>query len=531
MQNAVKQAGEKLDAIAGKKGRTSIACIGSYRNTLETQAVLKLLAGEKGWRQPVFSTDPEMDKKLKTAVSRLNPEISASLKDIEKADFILVIGADPVNEAPMLALSMRQAQRAGAEIAVIDPRPVFLPFEFKHLAVKPDNMESCLGVLIKETVDQEIAESLGKDFLKLYNSIVCNSYENNKEIFLLAKKLQKSQHPVIICGTDIVPVSIPDIAADTAFFLKALNRKSGLFYIMPGPSAMSAGLLSDQDFDFENLVSEIENGNISALIAAENDFFPNINPARLKTVLEKLELLIIIDYLDTKTAQAAHIFIPAQTIYESGGIFINQQGWIQQAEKAYTGGLSIEQTGRGDHPPREFRNDIPGTDSISTWKALAEIGQISFDENRLAQIHPAFSSIDKNLLEQGTSINFENTDTGFKHQWQNQQAYDNSYMELIIVQQTFGTEILSSYSPCLQELESAPYFMINKTNAHELNLEQNDFLEIDIDDNINIKLPVKIFENMAQDIIILPGYRKILHETAGINKKMILKTKIRKRVS
>ena len=35
----------------------------------------------------------------------------------------MVAGADPVNEAPMLALALRQAQRRGAKVAVLDPRP------------------------------------------------------------------------------------------------------------------------------------------------------------------------------------------------------------------------------------------------------------------------------------------------------------------------------------------------------------------------------------------------------------------------
>jgi NADH-quinone oxidoreductase subunit G len=60
-----------------------------------------------------------------------------SLREIESADFIAVLGADPVNEAPMLALAMRQAQRKGATVAVFDPRPIFLPFEFKHLPLRP----------------------------------------------------------------------------------------------------------------------------------------------------------------------------------------------------------------------------------------------------------------------------------------------------------------------------------------------------------------------------------------------------------
>ena len=50
-----------------------------------------------------------MAHKVKKAVSRLDGRLAISMREIEGADFILVVGADPVNEAPMLALAMRQA--------------------------------------------------------------------------------------------------------------------------------------------------------------------------------------------------------------------------------------------------------------------------------------------------------------------------------------------------------------------------------------------------------------------------------------
>ena len=96
-----------------------------------------------GWNEPNYFETPAIAHKVKRAVSRLDERLAVSMREMEKADFILVVGADPVNEAPMLALAMRQAFRNGATIVVIDPRPVFLPFEFEHLPVAPDD----LGIL------------------------------------------------------------------------------------------------------------------------------------------------------------------------------------------------------------------------------------------------------------------------------------------------------------------------------------------------------------------------------------------------
>ncbi|MDM8537742.1 molybdopterin-dependent oxidoreductase, partial [Desulfobacterales bacterium HSG17] len=358
-----------------------------------------------------------------------------------------------------------------------------------------------------------------KDFLELYNSIICNSFENNDSISSLAKDLQKSQNPVIICGTDIVPVSVPEIAADIAVFLKILNRKPGLFYLMPGPNALGSGLLSNEDSDFETLVSEIENGKIRALITTENNLFSNIaDHENLNRILEKLELFVVLDYINTQTIDSAHIFIPTQTVYESGGNFINNQGQMQQAKKAFSGGLPIEQTSMGDHPPREFRHDIPGTDFIRACDALSQLAQISLDDDLLSQTHFSFSNIEKNETKR------------FNHKWENKNINDKNFMELIIVDQTFGTEILSSCSPCLQELETDPYLFMHKNDAAKLDINQGETIKIELDDNINFKISIKILDNMAEGVMILPKYRKLAYQLFGKNRKKILKSKICKLV-
>ena len=58
----------------------------------------------------------------------------------------------------MLALALRQAYRRGGTVAVIDPRPVSLPFEFEHLPVPPGGIDLCLNLLSKSALSQQAAE-------------------------------------------------------------------------------------------------------------------------------------------------------------------------------------------------------------------------------------------------------------------------------------------------------------------------------------------------------------------------------------
>ena len=64
---------------------------------------------------------------------------------------------------------------------------------------------------------------------------------------VLAEALQKSQKPVVVCGTDIVRETTPALAADIALLLKAAGKEAGLFYLLPGANAFGAALISAPD--------------------------------------------------------------------------------------------------------------------------------------------------------------------------------------------------------------------------------------------------------------------------------------------
>ena len=260
----------------------------------------------------------------------MDTRLAVSMTEIEKADFILTVGADPLNEAPMLAMAMRQAYRNGVTVVVIDPRPIFLPFEFDHLTVPPPEIDLCMNMLIKGAVDRTAAENLGPEALRYYEAIPKESPFDpliKDRLTGLAEKLQRSQRPVIICGTDIVEETTPDAAANNALFLKATKEKAGLFYLMPGANAFGAALLSSGNASLTQTIEAIENGLIKALILVESDpfsFFPDRQ--RLEQAIDKLDLFLVLDYVNSRSAQLAHIFFPTSPLFETKATFANQEG-------------------------------------------------------------------------------------------------------------------------------------------------------------------------------------------------------------
>jgi len=539
---------EKLHEIEKNSGSGAIAALSSLRSSLETHVMLARLCRIKGWRNPAYFIDRSQVQNVKTAISRLEPQLRVSLRDIERSDFILVVGADPINEAPMLALAMRQAQRNGATIVVIDPRPVSLPFPFLYLPVAPMALSAYLGSLIKTVANRGTADKMGDGARKFYDRIPEGKKLAEAQRPLsseMLQNLQQSRRPIIVCGTDIISETVLGLSADFALLLQAAEKQAGLFYLMPGANAFAAGILSGQKDSFLQIIEQIEDGSIRALILVEADpFWWFDDRPRLERALDKLDLLVVLDYLDSQAAPRANIFIPTATFYESGGMFINQEGRVQAAPRALLGGIPISQTGGGDHPPRLYDVGIAGFDPKAAWLTLAEHANGTAQEDEkvvqqdlwrwISDLVPELatvSSIDEIPQDGVVCSSCASIDSRFSIDWSaasNQHHDSGDDFDLIEVDWTFGTEELSSLSPCLRELERIPCLAMHTGQAESLGLTDGDLVEISTESG-GLETELCTADNMAPGILVLPRHRKLAWQIFTPGKVRIRKDQIRKK--
>ena len=151
-----------------------------------------------------------------------------------------------------------------------------------------------------------------------------------------------SRSVVIVCGTDLVTAWEVARAAELARTLRQADINTALFYTLDGANAFAAGIVDAPVNSVEVVIDRIEAGEIRALVAAESDiWFRYPDRARLQAALERLDLLIVLDYLASPLNETAQIFIPVRTIYETGGHWINQEGRLQAAEAVLRGGEQI----------------------------------------------------------------------------------------------------------------------------------------------------------------------------------------------
>jgi NADH-quinone oxidoreductase subunit G len=530
LDKAIQTAAQKIFQISQNSGTKAIACLGSARTSLENQAMLMRFCKAQEWNEPIYFETPTIAKKVKRAVARLDEPLAVSMREMEKADFILAVGADPVNEAPMLALAMRQAFRNEATVVMIDPRPVFLPLGFEHLPIAPDDLESCLIALIKGAVDRSAAEKMGEEALRFYDAAPAEYPDATikNRMTELTQKLRQSRYPIIVCGTAIVRETTPDVAADSALLLHAARGRAGLFYLMPEANSFGAALLSSQESSPMDVIESVEKGSVKALVLVESDPFQSFpDDERLKQAIAKLDLFLVMDYLPSPAARLAHIFFPTRTLFEMETSFINQEGRVQFATSAYRGGIPISQISAGGHPPRVFKHDIPGGEPEPAWEIVAKLANAVPSPSRemfalhsrrdlwswIRREYPVFANVQiADELPDSVRVNLG--------QWRNkpfssggqirsgEDIQEDSRLELLMVDWTFGTEELSTYSKFIQQVEKEPCLFMNLKDASRIGLKDKERVTLSLDSG-RLEVELRIVENMAPGVIIMPQHRQL----------------------
>ncbi len=522
-QKAMETSARTLRKIIGESGPSSIASLASSRTSLENQAMLVLLCRWMGWRDPGSFATRDMASKVARAVSTLDTRTAVSLREIERADFILLLGADPVNEAPMLALALRQASRQKGRVVALDPRPVFLPFDFDHLPVSPADMETFFGALVKRTADPSSLAAWGPKVAQFLDSLPGEYPEGafKDRLAGLEGKLKESQRPVIVCGMDLLPPSFFDRAGALAMILRGAKGPAGFFYLMPGANSLGAALLVPDSTSFEQIVEEVEGGGIRALLIVESDpFWTFPDQQRLQRALAKLEFLLVLDYLPSRTGEMAHVFLPTASLFETESSFVNQEGRLQAARPFYSGGSPVMRVSGGSHPPRAFQAEIPGGEPRPAWQILAELVRStggrafgSFEPTLqglwelMGKEFPPLAGVQPFASPEGVRLLRERTGRDFP--WPVGLAgppLAEGNLSLFCVEWTFGTEELSCYSRFAQQGEKSPCLFLQAGDAARLGLGDKDRVRIELESG---SLEVEIFsaENMAPGVMILPRHR------------------------
>ena len=521
---ALETAATRLREVIARHGPGAVAAVVSPRSSLETVGMVRRVRRDLGW--PVFfGLDADRARTVRAAVGRLDAGLTASLADLERADFILTVGADPLAEAPMAALALRRAVVNGATLAVIDPRPVNLPVPERshHLLVSPAGMAPCLGALVKAGLRADAGDLPAGGLAELYRTLPddCGAPD---AIAALSPILAEARRVAVVCGTDLTTPGhgLVSLAADLARLFAAVRPWAGVSYLMPGPNAWGAVRALGPDMgDLDALAAGIAAGEIKAVVAAEADlFFPMADPTVPAAAADRLDLLVALDCLPTGTVRRAGVFFPTQTVFEAGGTYAGAEGRLGVASSIFAGGTPVRQMADGGHPFRIYETGgIPGSaprpahrilarlgDAVSTTGWMAPAAPTALVRECFPDIHLSEPSLD------GRRVLPEHPPAGGLAPYAEPEAGpdDGETLTLIFLDETFGTEELSCRSEILRMVSppEAVAMVINPADAERAGLTDGGRVRLRLVGG-SLDLGVRVSASVRPGVLVVPRHEGI----------------------
>jgi len=472
---AVEGLRQRIGEIVQKHGSAAVALVGSGRASLESNLLLKQWSEELNCLPPVFELHPRRSRAIRQAVGALSPQL-ASLRQVRMSDLIVVFGADPLAEAPMLALALRQAVRDGGRVVVLDPRPVELPCDFEH---HPLTQEQILCLLA------------GHCDTGLFNDLL--------------QDLIDAQRPVLVGGGDLLGGVGFQLLGQLTESCDNDERYCLVHPVLPQVNSFGGGLLEASEQP--DLLERLESGRIKALVCLESDpCSEHPEAGRMQLAISRLDYLAVMDYLPTHATKRADLLLPTTTPVEGDGIFINNEGRMQAFGRVLQPGVSLAVTGEGNHPPREFFVETPGSHPRPAWQLLQ---QLLGDNRPLYDLRLAAEKNEPRL--QGLSL-LQPGDEGRRVAPYEHQPVEESTVEiwsqdgdlrLLPVQSRYGSDLASSLSGKLSPRMTGPQLLIHPEEAEKRQLQEGDTVLLKTAQG-SFRLPLVCSERMVKGRVIVP---------------------------
>jgi formate dehydrogenase alpha subunit len=424
---------DRLNTIKNENGPQSIAFIGSSKCTNEENYLFQKIArtlfetnnvdnGGFFYGQPVFHhLDERTDKG-----TRVNP-----LSGLEKAQSIIVLGADPNHSVPVVSYYLKRAAVNGTPLIVVDPRKTELvKYSSQWLQIRPRTdleLMNALAALIhkQNRYDSEFIDrytegfsiyryglstfdldracrmtGLGRDSL----NAVADLLHGKKIAFVVGNGVlqQKYGRYVLdaILNLSMLTGSLGSEAAAIYMMAKENNQVGAMDMgaapdLLPGRHAISdtairktwerawdVKLSPDKGLTMPRMIEEAEKGNLKALyIMGENPLRSLPQSGRIQKAFENLDFMVVQDILYTSTAKMADVVLPGAAFSEKEGSFTNLEGRIQSFARAA-------------RPPGEAKSDWEILNllavKISKAKGYDAIAKL---KNEIRRLVPAYANL------------------------------------------------------------------------------------------------------------------------------------------
>jgi formate dehydrogenase major subunit len=315
-----------------------------------------------------------------------------TFKSVEKADVIIVMGANPTDAHPVFASRLKKRLRQGAQLIVIDPRRIDLVDSphikaAHHLALKPGTNVAIMTALAHVVVTEGlVAEAFVQERcdLKSFNEwrAFVAKPENSPEAFeavtgvpaeqvrAAARLFAQGPQSAIYYGLGVTEhaqgstavIAICNLAMACGMFgregvgvnpLRGQNNVQGSCdmgsfpHELPGyrhisndevrtsfDRAWGVTLNPEPGLRIPNMFDAAIAGSFKGLYCVGEDIVQSDpNTQHVAAALEAMECVVVQDIFLNETAKYAHVFLPGSSFLEKDGTFTNAERRISRVRQ------------------------------------------------------------------------------------------------------------------------------------------------------------------------------------------------------
>ncbi|MCG8414743.1 MAG: NADH-quinone oxidoreductase subunit NuoG [Pseudomonadales bacterium] len=330
------------DLLAELKSDGAIG-IGSPRASNEANYALRNLVGEENFYAGV-ADDEHAVGQLILKLSRDSAFHTPSIRDIEQADAALVVGEDLTNTAARVALALRQSVRnKAAELATNNNIPVWQDAAVRELAQherSPLSILSAHATRLDDVASEVVIEGYAQQ-AAIANAVAAKLSSNapavsgldaelQAQVDAIADHLANAKRPLVVSGSSNGQVELVKAAANVA---RALHEKNAspidLCLVQREVNSFGLQMLVAADNNLGAALDKLSSGAVEKAIVLENDLYRRAAHAAVDSALDKLDTLVVLDLLPTRTtAKATHV-LPTTAFSEHEATYINYEGRAQ----------------------------------------------------------------------------------------------------------------------------------------------------------------------------------------------------------
>ncbi len=345
VDGALNRAADALRTARGLIG------IGSPRASLESNFALRELVGADNFYAGVEQAEWACQLKM-LQILQQGGVPTPSLRDMEEADAILLLGEDVTMSAARIALALRQAVKGKARELARKMKVDLWQVAAVQTLGQNERYPLLITSLDTTRLDDVAADKLHAPYADQARlgfaiahlldpaapAVADLCPELQEQATRWAELLGNARKPLIIAGSSARDVALLEAASNIARALKGRAQEVSIALVGQEANSLGLAMLGAQtlsDKPLEAALARIEAEEGLALVTLENDLYRRAPRNRVDAALARLQHLLVIDHQATPTANKADLVLPAASFAEADGTLVNMEGRAQRFFQVY----------------------------------------------------------------------------------------------------------------------------------------------------------------------------------------------------